>query len=161
MRAGSWCAIATALTSSPSRGAVGGAALTHGAVRDASPAFSPDGRSLAFLRTFVAEPGGATRSGADAEAQVWILPLGGGEAWQLTRLRYGASALAWSPDGRRLAVVGPAGEHPSPSGRRPMAPRHARGASPVSTTAMTSPGTSGAGRTCGSCAPVPERGRAS
>ena len=86
--------------------------LTHGAVRDASPAFSPDGRSLAFLRTFVAEPGGATRSGADAEAQVWILPLGGGEAWQLTRLRYGASALAWSPEGRRLAVVGPAGEQP-------------------------------------------------
>ena len=86
--------------------------LTHGAVRDASPAFDPGGRRLAFLRTFVAERGAAPRGGPDAEAQVWILPLDGGEAWQLTRLRHGASAFAWSPDGSRLAVVAAAGEHP-------------------------------------------------
>ena len=42
--------------------------LTHGAVRDANPAFSPDGRSLAFLRTFVIEPRcrGAERRGRGA-----------------------------------------------------------------------------------------------
>ncbi len=86
--------------------------LTRGAVRDGSPAYAPDGRSIAFIRSFPALRGAPPRAGPDAEAQVWILPLDGGEAWQLTRLRHGVSSLAWSPDGTRLALVGPADDHP-------------------------------------------------
>jgi dipeptidyl aminopeptidase/acylaminoacyl peptidase len=76
--------------------------LTSGFVRDASPSISPAGDAVAFTRA---------PAGDDApEGQVWILPLSGREAWQLTHLAHGASAPRWSPDGRRLAVLGPAGE---------------------------------------------------
>jgi dipeptidyl aminopeptidase/acylaminoacyl peptidase len=60
-----------------------------------APAFSPDGRSLAFT---------ATRAGG--RPQIWVLPLAdGGEAWPLTDLATGAGAPVWSPDGRRIAFT--------------------------------------------------------
>ena len=37
--------------------------------------------------------------------QVWLLPLEGGEAQQLTRLPEDVSDIAWSPDGTQLCVV--------------------------------------------------------
>ncbi len=73
--------------------------LTRGPA-DQRPWFSPDGHHLAFRR----------REG-DA-AQVHLLPLAGGEALQLTALRYGVDAFAWGPHGRQiaaLATVGPSG----------------------------------------------------
>jgi dipeptidyl aminopeptidase/acylaminoacyl peptidase len=59
-----------------------------------SPRWSPDGRYLAFL---------SAREGR--HAQVWLLDRRGGEAWRLTDYKADVSALAWSPDGRRLALV--------------------------------------------------------
>ncbi len=75
--------------------------LTRGRGRDGSPAISPDGRQLAFVRTPNAK---------DAVGQAWILPLDGGEAWQLTTLKHGVSAVSWSPDGTRLALVASGGD---------------------------------------------------
>ena len=59
------------------------------------PAFSPDGRMLAFT---TAREGG--------RGQVWILPLeAGGEAWPLTDLKTGAANPVWSPRGDRIAFT--------------------------------------------------------
>jgi dipeptidyl aminopeptidase/acylaminoacyl peptidase/CubicO group peptidase (beta-lactamase class C family) len=68
--------------------------LTRGPA-DTAPAWSPDGRRIAFLR------------GGDAPAQIWLLPAAAGEPEQLTRLPAGAGPPAWSPDGSRIAFSAP------------------------------------------------------
>jgi dipeptidyl aminopeptidase/acylaminoacyl peptidase len=74
--------------------------LTFGDRLDRDPRFSPDGRRIAFVR--------GDEQG-DGDAQVWVMRAGGGEAWQVTSLRHGATwggdgANPWSPDGRHLVV---------------------------------------------------------
>jgi dipeptidyl aminopeptidase/acylaminoacyl peptidase len=54
------------------------------------PAWSPDGKQLAFVRA------------ADGKGQIFLLSMDGGEAIQLTKFKYGASAPRWSPDGKQL-----------------------------------------------------------
>ncbi|MGY2893640.1 S9 family peptidase [Deinococcus sp. UYEF24] len=61
--------------------------------RDSAPLWSPDGQSLAFL---------SDRAGKD---QLFLLPLGGGEARQLTNFKGGVSSAAFSPDGRYLSFL--------------------------------------------------------
>jgi dipeptidyl aminopeptidase/acylaminoacyl peptidase len=58
-----------------------------------APAWSPDGRHLAFL---------TDRSGKD---QVWALPTSGGEAFRLTDVKQGVKAFEWAPDSARFALV--------------------------------------------------------
>ena len=69
--------------------------LTHGP-RDSSPRWSPDGKQLAFTR--VVEKDGKPQPG-----EIYVLPLAGGEAWQLTKQPHGASQPQWSPDGKWIA----------------------------------------------------------
>lgn len=73
--------------------------LTFGTRRDSQPKISPDGRLVAFVRRGIKDFG----EGAD-EAQVWILPLAGGEARQVTHLKHGASQPQWLPNGKQLLV---------------------------------------------------------
>ncbi|MBI5711240.1 MAG: S9 family peptidase [Candidatus Eisenbacteria bacterium] len=68
--------------------------LTFGAY-DLQPRWSPDGTRLAFVR----------KTEAKKPGQLWLLPMAGGEAAQVTRLEGGASEPAWSPDGARLAFL--------------------------------------------------------
>jgi dipeptidyl aminopeptidase/acylaminoacyl peptidase len=63
---------------------------------DTSPRWSPNGKFLAFLRT-------PEKDGKPQPPQIFILPMDGGEAWQLTHLPRGASRPTWSPDGKALA----------------------------------------------------------
>lgn len=68
--------------------------LTRGG-GDSAPAWSPDGRWIAFLRA------------QDGPAQVWLLAAAGGEPRRLTTLPLAAGAPVWSPDGTRLAFAAP------------------------------------------------------
>ncbi|OMF14254.1 peptidase S9 family protein [Paenibacillus amylolyticus] len=60
--------------------------------KDHSPAWSPDGTQLAFIRE------------VDGKSQVWIIASDGGEAQQISHLKHGVSSLLWSPDGHTLLV---------------------------------------------------------
>jgi len=68
--------------------------ITSGEFSDTSPVWSPDGQALAFI---------STRS---ESAQVHLMPMGGGDSRQLTKLDEGSIAQAcWSPDGRHLLIT--------------------------------------------------------
>src|ERR1700756_987856 len=60
---------------------------------DGSPAWSPDGKTLAFL------------SSRDGNSQVYLLSMEGGEARKLTTLSTGADLFQWSPDGKAIAFT--------------------------------------------------------
>ena len=72
--------------------------LTNGP-RDTWPRWAPDGSRLLFLRR--PEP----EAGKPRPPQVTLLRLDGGEARALTDLPEGASAPAWSPDGKLVAFL--------------------------------------------------------
>lgn len=67
--------------------------FTAGTARDTMPRWSPQGDRLAFL---------SDRTGSD---QLWVIPIGGGEARQLTDFPEPVTAFAWSPDGTTLVAV--------------------------------------------------------
>jgi len=66
-----------------------------------SPQFSPSGDRLAFL----AEVGGDAREEKKAAAQVFVLPMNGGEPQPITSAPLGVEQFAWRPDGSSLAFV--------------------------------------------------------
>ena len=70
-----------------------GRALTFLDGRDSSPAFSPDGKTLAFL---------SPRAG---DTQVFFLPTSGGEAEKRTDVPGGVGAFLFTPDGKRLVLT--------------------------------------------------------
>ncbi len=67
--------------------------LTSG-TRDSSPRWSPDGKFLAFVRS--SETPGTF-------PQIYLLPMTGGEAFQLTNIARGAGGPIWSPNGKWIA----------------------------------------------------------
>src|SRR5215471_1367168 len=75
----------------------GGAArqLTSGP-RDSGPRWSPDGKTLAFIRS-------AEKEGRPQPPQIYLLSMEGGEARPLTDAPRGAGGFEWSPDGKTIA----------------------------------------------------------
>lgn len=66
--------------------------------RDQSPRWAPDGSQIAFIRV-------ADEDGKPQPAQVYVLPMTGGEARKVTSLPRGAGVPVWSPDGTRIAFT--------------------------------------------------------
>ena len=67
--------------------------LTNAKKSSSAPAFSPDGRRLAFA------------SDRGEKRQVYLIDPRGGEAEALTTAEDGISAFAWSPDGTKVAFT--------------------------------------------------------
>ncbi|GAC1394225.1 MAG: hypothetical protein NVSMB38_25860 [Ktedonobacteraceae bacterium] len=88
--------------------------FTSGSANVSSPSWSPDGRWLAFVSEREGEVAEKEQKKlGKGKPQIWLLPLDGGEARQLTFMEHGASSPVWSPDGKHLlfsADVGPADE---------------------------------------------------
>ncbi|WP_234697258.1 TolB family protein [Candidatus Chrysopegis kryptomonas] len=67
--------------------------LTKGEGSNYSPAWSPDGKKIAFIST------------RDGEPQVYIMSLETGEVKKITSVALGADAVIWSSDGKYLAFT--------------------------------------------------------
>lgn len=66
---------------------------TQGNSSSSSPAFSPDGKYIAFM------------SERSDKNQIWLIRLMGGEAEQITFEKNGVNSFQWSPDGKRIAFL--------------------------------------------------------
>ena len=81
--------------------------LTYNRDGLSDPAFSPDGTKLAFLAN--------AGTGDDAQSQVWVMPLDGGDARPVTTASEGVNQFAWRPDGGAIAYAAE-DKKPKPSG---------------------------------------------
>lgn len=72
--------------------------FTHGK-KDHSPRWSPDGKQLAFV------------SDRGERNQLFVAPMEGGEARQVTHSKWGVGQPAWSPDGTRIAYSARTGDY--------------------------------------------------
>lgn len=69
--------------------------LTTNKASDTSPAFSPDGRHLAFL----------SKRDGDTATELYVLPLDGGEPERLTDMPTSVANPKWFPDGKKIAFL--------------------------------------------------------
>jgi len=87
----------TSIWLAPADGSTPPRALTANP-QDTSPRWSPDGKTLAFVRV-------GDKDGRPQPPQLYLLPLGGGEARAITELPRGAANPVWAPDGKTLAFT--------------------------------------------------------
>jgi dipeptidyl aminopeptidase/acylaminoacyl peptidase len=76
--------------------------LTRGK-HDAEPAFSPDGRQIAFVSR--RKDDGESGTDKPESSQLYVIDVDGGEARRITHLETGVSGIRWFPDGKRLAFI--------------------------------------------------------
>ena len=69
--------------------------LTSAQASDGAPAWSPDGRRIAFT----------SKRAGDEVAALYVIPVDGGEAEKILELPAAVSAPAWMPDGTHVVVT--------------------------------------------------------
>src|SRR5438034_1019833 len=74
-------------------------ALTRERRAASHPRFSSNGDRLAFLSNV------APAAGQPSRAQIFVMPMGGGDATRITNAAKGVQQFAWSPDGRTIAYA--------------------------------------------------------
>ncbi|HKQ97944.1 MAG TPA: S9 family peptidase, partial [Candidatus Polarisedimenticolia bacterium] len=84
--------------------------LTSSKVNENTPAFSPDGKFIAFL---------SRREHKDDERQLWLMSREGGEGERVTDLPGGVTDYVFSPDGTHVALVA---DDPDPENAPPSGP---------------------------------------
>ncbi len=84
----------TAICVVPANGNEAPRQLTSGP-RDSAPRWSPDGNWIAFTRA-------TEKEGKKQPAQIYLLPMSGGDAFVITDLPKGASDPKWAPDGKSV-----------------------------------------------------------
>jgi dipeptidyl aminopeptidase/acylaminoacyl peptidase len=80
-------------------------ALTTADASSGQPAWSPDGRRLAFTRKPGGDAGDGKRKKGPAHPdapQLFVMPTDGGEPERVTDLPFGVAEPRWFPDGRRV-----------------------------------------------------------
>jgi len=73
--------------------------------KDRAPAWSPDGRFVAFLSTRGADAAAKDADAADAAAQIWVIPVDGGEAAKLTDHKGDIRSFEWTKDNASIVFV--------------------------------------------------------
>ncbi len=68
--------------------------LTTAAASDGAPAWSPDGRRVAFI----------SKRGDDETSALYVIPVDGGEAEEILELPFGLGSPKWLPDGQHVIV---------------------------------------------------------
>ncbi len=76
--------------------------LTRGNDGASSPKFSPDGKLIAFT-TSRAVPG--AKKELKGKRQIWAIPVGGGEAYPITKLDRGARSYAWADNDSMIVLA--------------------------------------------------------
>ncbi|MDL2717776.1 MAG: S9 family peptidase [Acidobacteriota bacterium] len=69
--------------------------LTTNKASDTSPAFSPDGRRLAFI----------SKRDGDAATELYVLPVDGGEPERVVDMPTSVASPKWFPDGKKIAFL--------------------------------------------------------
>jgi len=73
--------------------------------KDRAAAWSPDSRSVAFLSTRDASSGSRDGSGADADPQIYVIPVDGGEASKLTDHKGEIKSFEWTKDSAAIVFL--------------------------------------------------------
>jgi dipeptidyl aminopeptidase/acylaminoacyl peptidase len=78
--------------------------MTQGEQNCTSPAWFPCSRTIAFLSSRGKVSAG-DKGGEESSSQIFVLPIDGGEAWQLTEHKENIQSFRISPDGKTIAFT--------------------------------------------------------